>query len=144
MGVVFAAKDIQLRRNVAIKAMTPALATDEGSVKRFLREARAVVSFTGEHVVRIFDVGELPNGIPYIAMEFLVGTDLDSFCAERGRLPPREAVDLLLQPTIAEARRRSASGHEAESGRQAPAKTDAAGSLRSRRGSRARDRRVRR
>jgi eukaryotic-like serine/threonine-protein kinase len=97
MGVVYAATDIQLRRKVAIKAMTPALAADDGSVKRFLREARAVVSLTGEHVVRIFDVGELSNGIPYIAMEFLVGTDLDSLCAERGRLPFREAVDLLLQ-----------------------------------------------
>lgn len=97
MGIVLAASDIKLRRKVAIKAMAPALAADEHSVRRFLREARAAVALNGEHTVRVFEVGELPSGIPYMAMEFLVGRDLESLLVERGRLLFREAVDLVLQ-----------------------------------------------
>src|SRR5262245_52554947 len=59
MGVVVAATDVHLRRQVAIKAMTPVLAADERAVRRFLREARATVRLSGDHTVRVFDVGEL-------------------------------------------------------------------------------------
>lgn len=105
MGVVVVATDVQLGRQVAIKAMNPMLAADERAVERFLREARAAVRLSGDHTVRVFDVGELPSGVPYIAMELLVGRDLATLAAERGRLPPREAVELMLQAAegIAEA-----------------------------------------
>src|SRR5262249_25298012 len=53
MGVVFRAEDPQLRRQVALKAMLPALAANKSARQRFLREARAAASIKHEHIVTI-------------------------------------------------------------------------------------------
>jgi serine/threonine-protein kinase len=66
-------------------------------VARFIREGRAAVKIRSEHVARIFDVGKLENGLPYMAMEYLEGTDLAGLVAERGALPVSVAVDFVLQ-----------------------------------------------
>ena len=100
MGIVVAATDTTLGRPVALKALLPALAADDDWVARFLREARSVVQLTSEHVVRVYEVGELASGTPYMVMELLVGQDLESVVAERTRLPFGEAVDLLLQAIV--------------------------------------------
>src|SRR5262249_21965796 len=69
----------------------------------------AAVALTNEHCVRIYDVGELPEGVPFMIMELLRGSDLDEIIARRGRLPFPEAVDALLQATeaVAEAHARA-------------------------------------
>ena len=105
MGVVVAARHAQLGRRVAIKFMRAEVACDEVAVARFLREARAVVAITSEHVARVLDVGTLDGGAPYIVMEFLAGEDLAVLLERRGRLGVAEAVGLLLQAceAIAEA-----------------------------------------
>jgi serine/threonine-protein kinase len=105
MGCVVAALDLRLHRRVAIKLMLPALAGDADSVARFMREAEACVALSSEHSVRVHDVGRLEQGTPFMVMEHLAGADLGQVLAERGRLPPREAVALLLQAAegIAEA-----------------------------------------
>ena len=97
MGVVLGAEDTSLGRKVAIKFLAPHKADRDGAAARFVREARAAASIQSENVVRIFEVGALPNGASYIVMEHLAGADLAQTLASRGRLPIEEAVDYLLQ-----------------------------------------------
>src|SRR5438105_15471402 len=71
MGAVVEAKHIQLDDRVAIKFLLASMAANEEIVTRFLREGRAAAKIRNEHVVRVFDVGTLENGAPYMVMEFL-------------------------------------------------------------------------
>jgi serine/threonine protein kinase len=97
MGAVVAAQHLQLDTTVAIKFLLPAMLESEEAVARFAREARAAVLMNNEHVARIFDVGTLASGAPYMVMEFLDGTDLGSMLQQKGPLPIKEAVDYVLQ-----------------------------------------------
>jgi serine/threonine protein kinase len=83
MGVVYKAEDPVLKRTVALKAILPSLGASETVRKRFLREARTMAQLEHDHVARLYEVGE-DRGIPYIAMEFLIGESLDRrLCKER-------------------------------------------------------------
>ncbi len=97
MGVVMGAADTSLGRPVAIKFLSPARVTREGAIQRFLREARAAASIQSEHVVRVFEVSTLPEGTPFIVMEYLRGVDLAQLLTQRGALPIDEACDYVLQ-----------------------------------------------
>jgi serine/threonine protein kinase len=76
MGVVYKAEDSVLDRVVALKAILPSLGVSESARKRFLREARTMARLEHDHIVRLYEVGE-DRGIPFLAMEFLVGESLD-------------------------------------------------------------------
>src|SRR6185369_5993827 len=96
MGVVVAARHLQLQERVAVKLMLP----DDGNaeaVERFVREARAAARIESDHVAHVSDVGALGDGRVYLVMEYLDGQDLSQLLASRGRIPPTEAVDYLLQ-----------------------------------------------
>ena len=97
MGVVAAAYHIQLEQRVAIKLMLPEAMTSPDAVTRFVREARAAARISSEHVARVFDVGSLDSGAPYIAMEFLEGADIGELLARHGRLPAPDTVEFVLQ-----------------------------------------------
>jgi serine/threonine-protein kinase len=97
MGIVAAAMHIQLEQRVALKLMLPHAISSGEAVSRFLREARAAARISSEHVARVFDVGSLETGEPYIAMEYLEGQDIAALLATRRRLGAEEAVDYLLQ-----------------------------------------------
>ncbi len=97
MGVVVSARHLQLDVQVAIKFLAPTAASDATALSRFDREARAAAKITSAHVVRVFDVGRLPSGAPYMVMEQLVGTDLSAWIARAGQLPIEQASDFLLQ-----------------------------------------------
>jgi serine/threonine-protein kinase len=101
MGVVVAAYHVQLDERVAIKFLLPDMLVDAEAVTRFTREARAAVKIKSEHVARIFDVGVLETGAPYIVMEFLEGSDLAAWIRQRGPLPIGQAVDFVLQACVA-------------------------------------------
>src|SRR5262245_34426466 len=92
MGVVVAAKQLQLGERVAIKYLLPQALAHEEVVARFLREGRAAARFRGEHVARVYDVGTLADGAPYLVMEYLDGRDLGALLRERGALPYKTAV----------------------------------------------------
>jgi serine/threonine protein kinase len=98
MGVVFAARHVELDEIVAVKVLHPSAATNGENLERFLREARLAAKIKNEHVVRVQDVargrGRAP---PYIVMEYLEGTDLAEVVRARGPLPSTEAVDYILQ-----------------------------------------------
>ena len=105
MGVVVAAHHIHLEERVAIKFLLPEALSDPNLVKRFLREGKAASKIRSEHVARVYDVGTLENGAPYIVMEFLEGSDLSALVKAYGPLPVATAVEYLLQAceAIAEA-----------------------------------------
>lgn len=94
MGVVVAARHVQLGQRFAIKFLLPHQAEH---AERFLREARAAARIESTHVCRVFDCGSLPNGAPYMVMEHLSGHDLARELKTRGRLGVTEAVDATLQ-----------------------------------------------
>jgi serine/threonine-protein kinase len=89
MGTVLAAWHLQLNQRVALKFMLPALAADEQAVARFQREARAVA--------RLLDLDALPDGTPFLVMEFLDGETLEARLARSGPLSTPEAVAYLRQ-----------------------------------------------
>jgi serine/threonine protein kinase len=96
-GVVVAARHLQLERDVAIKFLRTALASDEIRM-RFEREARAIGQIESEHVVLVLDVGALDDGhAPYMVMEYLEGRDLAKILKEDGPLSIEDAVDCMLQ-----------------------------------------------
>lgn len=96
MGVVVAARHLQLDRLVAIKFLLPEAFEDSEAVIRFEREARAAVRVQSEHVARVLDVDKLDNGAPFIVMEYLVGEDFGQVLARRGRLEVPRAVDTVV------------------------------------------------
>ena len=96
-GVVVAARHLQLERDVAIKFLRTALASDEIRM-RFEREARAIGQIESEHVVLVLDVGALDDGhAPYMVMEYLEGRDLAKILKEDGPLSVEDSVDCMLQ-----------------------------------------------
>ena len=96
MGTVYAARHRLLDDTVAIKVLQGRDVPDE-DVRRFLREGRTAVSIKGEHGVRIHDVGTLPNGLPYLVMEYLEGEDLGRILLARGRLSVHFVVACMIQ-----------------------------------------------
>jgi serine/threonine protein kinase len=101
MGVVVAAQHVQLDEKVAIKFLLPTMLRNQEVVGRFAREARAAVKIKSEHVARVFDVGTLEDGAPYMVMEFLEGVDLAAWLQRQGPLPIEQAVDFVLQACVA-------------------------------------------
>ena len=97
MGVVVAATHLELLETRAIKFMLPEALTNADAVERFVREARAASLLKSEHVARVFDVGRLESGAPYMVMEHLEGTDLDIVLRSRGQLPIGEGILYVLQ-----------------------------------------------
>ncbi|MBS2014675.1 MAG: serine/threonine protein kinase [Deltaproteobacteria bacterium] len=97
MSIVVAARHTALDRTVAIKLLVrPEGLLPQEAGNRFVREARAAARIESDHVCRVFDVGML-GATPYMVMEYLEGSDLESELERRGALPPGEAVDLVLQ-----------------------------------------------
>src|SRR5947209_2524604 len=69
MGVVVAARHLQLDRRVALKFMLPnAASADADALARFHREARIAVQLSSEHVAKVLDTGTFDDGSPYIVM----------------------------------------------------------------------------
>jgi serine/threonine-protein kinase len=101
MGVVVAAHHMHLDEKVAIKFLLPHMLANPEAVGRFAREARAAVKIKSEHVARVFDVGTLETGAPYMVMEFLDGGDLADWLKQRGALAFDQAVEFVLQACVA-------------------------------------------
>ena len=97
MGVVVAARHVELDELVALKFLLPEALSEPEAVARFLKEARAAVRIKSEHVARVHDVGQLDSGAPYIVMEYLEGSDLGGLLRKRPSLPVEDVIDYVLQ-----------------------------------------------
>jgi serine/threonine-protein kinase len=97
MGLVLAARHEALDTNVAIKLLRANALEHTDVVARFMREARAAVSLRSEHVARVFDIGALEDGRPFMVMERLEGSDLGAIIDRSPPLPIPDAVDYVMQ-----------------------------------------------
>jgi tRNA A-37 threonylcarbamoyl transferase component Bud32 len=96
MGVVYRAEHINLRRRAAVKIIAPDLAESEGFRDRFTREARIAAALQHPNIVTVYDAGEV-DGLLYLAMQYIEGSDLAAMLRAEGRLRPYRAVDVCRQ-----------------------------------------------
>ena len=89
MGVVYSARDLKLKRRVAIKVLPPELAFKGEIRTRFLREAETAARLSHPNIVPIHAVGE-GDGLVYFVMAFVDGESLAARLRRRERLPPEE------------------------------------------------------
>ena len=101
MGRVYLARHVRLPQNVAVKVLHPWLVRDANVVTRFRREAVNASQIENEHVARVFDHGEIGDGLLYIAMEFVEGKPLGEIVARNGPLSIPRAIEITRQ--VAEA-----------------------------------------
>jgi serine/threonine protein kinase len=102
MGAVYSARHTGIDRRVAFKILLPHLAlSNERVLKLFEQEARIAGSISHENVVDIKDAGHTPEGIAYIAMEWLDGHTLDDELARQGPLRLERIAFILEQLTSA-------------------------------------------
>ena len=97
MGVVLAARHVQLRERVAIKILLVDSTGRGAFTSRFLREAQVAAQLRNEHVARVADVGTLGDGTPYMVMEYLEGCDLSALLRRQTKLPLDLAVEYVVQ-----------------------------------------------
>jgi serine/threonine protein kinase len=96
MGILYLAQEPGLQRRVALKLIAPEAAADEVFARRFAEESRIAAAIEHPNVVPIYAAGE-EDGVPWIAMRYVAGSDLGRRLAQAGRLDPAEAVALVAQ-----------------------------------------------
>jgi serine/threonine protein kinase len=96
MGSVWEAHHLALNIPCAVKFIEGEIANDPEARMRFEREAKAAAQLRSPHVVQIFDHG-IHEGVPYIAMEILVGQDLRHRLNDIQRIDPRDLVRIVEQ-----------------------------------------------
>src|SRR5215211_100138 len=96
MGVVYRAEQLGLGRTVALKLIAAELAQDRGFRERFERESRLAASIEHPNVIPVYEAGEA-DGVLYISMRYIDGSDLRALISSGGRLDPRRAAALLGQ-----------------------------------------------
>jgi serine/threonine-protein kinase len=96
MGEVYRGTHVSGGPAAAVKVLR-AGNPDENRAVRFLREAELTAGLDASNVVRVLEFGDGREGLPYIAMELLVGVDLATVLRDRPRLPPHEVCELVAQ-----------------------------------------------
>ena len=97
MGEVYAAEHVGDRRVAAVKLLTARALGDASLVKRFLRELEITQRLHAPNIVEVLEVGEAPDGAPYLAMELLVGRDLAWHLRQRRKMPLADVVTMVEQ-----------------------------------------------
>src|SRR5689334_22569301 len=96
MGEVYRAKDARLGREVAIKVLPTAMASDPDRRARFEQEARSASALNHPNILTIYDIGET-DGTVFIAMELVEGRTLRELVASGDPLPTRKLLDVGVQ-----------------------------------------------
>lgn len=98
MAMVVGAKHLRLGTPVAIKFSYSELSASPIARERFLREAQAAASLKSPHVAKVSDFGILPDGTPFMVIEYLEGCDLsDRIRDVHTPLPLEEAIDCVVE-----------------------------------------------
>jgi Protein kinase domain len=96
MGVIYRATEIHLGRPVAVKLIATDRAADEAFRTRFERESRLTAAIDHPNVIPVYAAGE-EDGVLYLVMRYVAGTDLRSLLKREGRLPPARAAEIVGQ-----------------------------------------------
>ena len=96
MAVVYLAEHLRLGRRVALKVLDPEMAEDEAFRERFIRESRIAAGLDHPNVVTVYDAGEA-DGVLYISMRYVEGTDLERLLRGVTKLEPPRAVSIVSQ-----------------------------------------------
>src|SRR5436190_7027175 len=96
MGAVYKARDNELDRVIALKVIRPELASNPEILQRFKQELVLARQVTDRNIIRIFDLGEA-DGIRFITMEYVEGTSLYQVLQEQGKLPVKDAAEIIEQ-----------------------------------------------
>jgi serine/threonine protein kinase len=97
MGQVYLAEHVKMGRRSAIKVMSPAMIHDPDAIARFNREASNASRITHPNVCAVYDFGETPEGLIYLAMEFVEGVPLTDLIEQEGALPLARATAIFKQ-----------------------------------------------
>jgi serine/threonine protein kinase len=100
MAVVYRAEHLRLGRRVALKLIAPEFAEDEQFRQRFLRDSRLAAAIDHPNILPVYEADEA-QGLLYIAVRYLEGTDLKSLLAKVGRMGTGQVLSMLSQVTSA-------------------------------------------
>ncbi len=104
---VFRARDLRLKRDLAVKVLRPDLGLSPDLLQRFRREAETIATLRNAHIVPVYDIGEA-EGLAFIIMPLISGESLRAMLDRDGALPPDQTRRILR-----EAARGLAAAHEA-------------------------------
>jgi serine/threonine-protein kinase len=96
MGQVFKARHRRMDRMVAVKLLPASMIKDKSAIARFEREVRAAAKINHANIVTAFDADQA-NGVHFLVMELVEGSDLSALVKMNGPLPVDKAVDYILQ-----------------------------------------------
>lgn len=96
MANVYLAHDLILDRDVAIKVLRLDLQNDQGTLRRFRREAMATLELNHPHITSIYDVGET-DGQQYLVMEYIKGQNLKKYIAANFPIPYAKVIEIMTQ-----------------------------------------------
>jgi serine/threonine-protein kinase len=91
---VWAARNVELDRPVALKVLSDTFSRAPGVVARFVREAKLAARQVHETIVRVEDIGRTEDGVPFLVMELLEGETVLAALKRGGALPLAEAIDV--------------------------------------------------
>lgn len=100
MAIVYKAKDIYLKRVVAVKVLKEQYLEDKEFIKKFVIEAQSVANLNNQNIVKIYDVGQhIEDGktFNYIVMEYIKGKTLNELIKDKGRLNSNAVVAISKQ-----------------------------------------------
>jgi serine/threonine-protein kinase len=96
-STVYYGHDLEKGVPVAIKVLRREFVQDDEKILRFQREAYVISNFKSPHLSEIYKYGLLSNGAPYIAMEYVVGSNLADLVGKKFRLTLVEILTVMLQ-----------------------------------------------
>ncbi len=96
MGAVYKAYDAELDRTIALKLVRPELAVNAQTMQRFKQELLLASRISQKNILRIHDLGDW-NGVKFITMAFVEGSDLAGVIEKQGRLSFDRALKFTMQ-----------------------------------------------
>ena len=96
MGVVYRALDLRLKREVALKVITPEQSAEQEFRTRFRRECEVAASLHHPNLIPVYTAGE-EDGHLYVTMRYVDGIDLSHLILRHGRLQPAHAAAIITQ-----------------------------------------------
>jgi serine/threonine protein kinase len=96
MAGVYLAREVALRRLVAVKVLAPGIARDATARLRFEREAQAMASIFQPNVIAVFRVDRLSNEVPFLVMHYIKGRTLSDLIQAEGHIAVRDVRRILI------------------------------------------------